>query len=368
MNFIKTRRGRWVLVITLLAIAFLCGLGVLKGDELPVISLAAEDIPQPYANVLLGVGLVVMLIFALLMFLLGHRLAALTPVAVIFVCALFFGRPIPNTLPSTWLTMALLISIGLIYSYLQRREGPPSRFQVAVEALGEGMLGFMENAVGEQARLFFPLVATFFLFIAINNWCGILPGFGSVGVRVAHHAEEAVAAEHSAEHGEEHKELVPFFRSADAHLSTTLALAIVSVAAAQYFGFKVLGAPYLNKYLNFRASSPKPDPATAKKGIEGIISKFARVVEILVNGIVGLLEIILEMLKVLPFSFRLFGNIFAGEVLLFVVSFLFAFVFPIIFLGLELFVGLIQGLIFAMLTLVFFSIATTSHHGDESHT
>ncbi|RLC78459.1 MAG: hypothetical protein DRJ03_25190, partial [Chloroflexi bacterium] len=175
-----------------------------------------------------------------------------------------------------------------------------------------------------------------------------------------------------AEHGEgeEHveMELVPFFRSANAHLSTTLALAIVSVAAAQYFGFKALGASYLHKYLNFRASSPKPDSST-QKGLEGIISKFARGVEIVVNGIVGLLEIILEVLKVLPFSFRLFGNIFAGEVLLFVVSFLFAFVFPIIFLGLELFVGLIQGLIFAMLTLVFFSIATTGHgdHDEASY-
>jgi F-type H+-transporting ATPase subunit a len=80
-----------------------------------------------------------------------------------------------------------------------------------------------------------------------------------------------------------------------------------------------------------------------------------------------LIEIALETLKVLPFSFRLFGNIFAGEVLLFVVSYLFLFIFPIIFLGLELFVGLIQGLIFTMLTLVFFSLATTSHQGEESH-
>jgi F-type H+-transporting ATPase subunit a len=91
----------------------------------------------------------------------------------------------------------------------------------------------------------------------------------------------------------------------------------------------------------------------------------ARGMEIVINGIVGLLEIILEALKVLPFSFRLFGNIFAGEVLLFVVSYLFAFVFPLVFYGLELFVGVMQGLIFAMLTLVFFSIATTSHHGEE---
>jgi F-type H+-transporting ATPase subunit a len=329
---LKTRRGRFILIVVVLGMVVLCGVGVFGGEEMPVISLAAENIPLPF------------------------RL----PV---------FGNHIPNTLPSTWLTMIILIVIALAYNRTLRKAGPPSRLRVAVEAVGQVMLDFMENAVGENARVFFPLVATFFVFIAVNNWCGILPGFGSIGVRVPHHVE-AVSEEHheeeaAAEHGEEHEgELVPFFRSADAHLSTTLALAIISVVAAQYFGFKMQGAAYLNKYLNFRASSPKPDPAS-QKGLEKVVSKVARTLEIVVNGIVGLLEIILEALKVLPFSFRLFGNIFAGEVLLFVVSFLFAFVFPIIFLGLELFVGLIQGLIFAMLTLVFFSIATTSHHGEE---
>jgi F-type H+-transporting ATPase subunit a len=276
--------------------------------------------------------------------------------------------------------MLVLILIGWRYHRAVRSEGPPSRFQVAVEAVGEGMVGFIRDVGGEHARLFFPLVATFFLFIAISNWFGILPGFGSIGVKVAHHGEETaveevhgeeVHAEGDEAHAEDEEgheedlELVPFFRSANAHLSTTLALAIVSVVAAQYYGFKVQGAPYLQKYFNFQATSPKPE--TPRKGLEGAIDKFARGVEVVVNGIVGLLEIILETLKVLPFSFRLFGNIFAGEVLLFVVSYLFAFVFPVIFLGLELFVGLIQGLIFSMLTLVFFSVATTSHHGGESH-
>ncbi|OQY18094.1 MAG: hypothetical protein B6I34_11245 [Anaerolineaceae bacterium 4572_32.1] len=333
LQALKTPRGRLTLLFVVLVIGGLFAVGVLREEaELPAISLAAEEIPLPFS----------------------------LP---------FYGNHIPNTLPSTFLTMAILILIGLAYNRAQRQEGPPSRFRVAVEAVAEGMLNFMENAVGEKAKLFFPLVATFFLFIAISNWCGILPGFGSIGVWALPHAEEAHAAEHegeeiAAEPGEE-LELIPFFRSANAHLSTTLALAIVSVAASQYFGFKALGASYLNKYLNFRASSPKPDPT--QKGLQGIVSKFARGIEIIVNGIVGLIEIILEVLKVLPFSFRLFGNIFAGEVLLFVVSFLFAFVFPVIFLGLELFVGLIQGLIFAMLTLVFFSVATTSHHDEESH-
>lgn len=355
-------------------------LGVVqKATKVPVISLAAEDIPAPLSQIFLVVGLITMCLFAIWMFLLGQKWALVLPVVLLVECAFFWGRPIPNTLPSTWLTMFILILIGVLYYRALRKGGPLSKFQATMESLGEGMLGFMKSAVGEKARDFFPLVATFFLFITLSNWCGILPGFGSVGVYVEHHAEEyveeaAAAEEHSEEaavveeHGEEEheKELVPFFRSANAHLSTTLALAFFSVVTAQYFGFKMQGTSYLDKYLNFRASSPKPDPAT-QQGLQGTVSKVARVVEIGINGSVGLLEILLEALKVLPFSFRLFGNIFAGEVLLFVVSSLFVFVFPIIFLGLELFVGLIQGLIFAMLTLVFFSIATTSHHSDESH-
>jgi F-type H+-transporting ATPase subunit a len=170
-----------------------------------------------------------------------------------------------------------------------------------------------------------------------------------------------------AEHHHE-LELVPFFRSANAHLSTTLALAVVSVAATQYYGFKVLGRSFLDRYINFRASTPKPTPETAPSGFQGAIAKVSYYFEIGANGFVGVLETVLELIKVLPFSFRLFGNILAGEVLLFVVSYLFAFVFPVIFLGLELFVGAIQALIFAMLTLVFMSVATTSHgHGEESH-
>jgi F-type H+-transporting ATPase subunit a len=360
---LKSRRGRVVLLLVVLGVAGLCAAGViLQKDDLPVISLAAEKIPLPFLEPVVG------------------------PDAPLSFLGPFFlvseGDPTPgiyNTLTATWLTMSVLILIGWGYRRAMRSEGPPSRFQVAVEAVGEVLVGFISDVGGEHARLFFPLVATFFLFIAISNWFGILPGFGSIGVYVEHHHEEPAVEEmhgeeiHTEEethaegeegHGEE-LVLVPFFRSANAHLSTTLALAIVSVVAAQYYGLKVQGTPYLQKYFNFQATSPKPE--TPREGMQGTIDKFSRGVEVVVNGIVGLLELILESLKVLPFAFRLFGNIFAGEVLLFVVSFLFAFVFPVIFLGLEVFVGLIQALIFSMLTLVFFTVATTGHHGGESH-
>ncbi|MBN1178744.1 MAG: F0F1 ATP synthase subunit A [Anaerolineae bacterium] len=334
---LKTPGGKLALLVVVVGILVLFAVGTLRDDTvLPEISMAAENIPIPFENPVLQV---------------------------------------PNTLPSTWLTMLILIVLGLLYNRSLKRD-EPSRLRVAVEAIGEYMLEFMENVGGEHTRLFFPLVATFFLFIAVSNWCGILPGFGSVGVWVAHHAEaahveeghaeETAVEEHGGEEGAHAGEiLVPFFRSANAHLSTTLALAILSVGATQYFGFRIQGKSYLGKYFNFKASSPKPKEP--EPGLPGAIGRIARVVEIGVNGIVGLLEIALEALKTLPFAFRLFGNIFAGEVLLFVVSYLFLFVFPIVFLGLELFVGLIQALIFSMLTLVFFSMAGTSHHGDESH-
>jgi len=313
-NLLKTTRGRLILVGVILGVAVLCGVGVLAGERLPVISLAAEQIPLPFSVPL-------------------------------------FGDHIPNTLPATWLTMLILFALAWGYNRAWRKKGELSRFQVAVEGIGETMLDFVEGVGNEHTRLFFPLVGTFFLFITVSNWCGILPGFGSIGVWVEHHHE---------------LELVPFFRSANAHLSTTLALAIVSVGATQYYGFKVLGTSFLGRYINFRASSPKPDPETTPEGFRGTIAKVAYYVEIVANGFVGILETILEVIKVLPFSFRLFGNIVAGEVLLFVVSFLFAYVFPVIFFGLELFVGVIQALIFAMLTLVFMSVATSHGHG-ESH-
>jgi F-type H+-transporting ATPase subunit a len=353
----------------------MCVYGVFKGEEMPVISLAAEKIPLPFLDPLVG----------------EH--GTLSFLAPLFLVGEHGPEPgIYNTLTATWLTMIILITLSIAYYRSQRKEGSPSRFRVAMELVGDGLYNFVSSVSGEEyASRFLPLIATFFMFIMISNWCGILPGFGSVGVRVAHHAAEASheevvvddhdvdvhdeAAAHDEEtdaHGEEaggHEEqgeLIPFFRSANAHLSTTLALATISVFVTHYYGFKIQRIGYARKFINFKASSPKPDPEKIQ-GLELIIARGARVLETLINGIVGLLEIILELLKVLPFSFRLFGNIFAGEVLLFVISFLFAFTFPMVFLGLELFVGLVQALIFSMLTLVFFTIATTSHHGDEEH-
>jgi len=296
-----------VLVILALFVGGLMLGGIANPNyHLPEISLAAEEIPLPFELPLLG-------------------------------------HSVPNTLPTTWLTMLLLIVISFFAT--RKMELVPSGLQNAVEAIVEMFYGFIEGVAGAQAPIFFPLVATFFFFILISNWMGIFPGFGSVGVWAEHHGETV---------------LVPFLRSANAHLSTTVALAIISVSATQYFGFKLLGLPFLGRYFTFKsASAEKEKPAAS--GFAALIGKLAIVMERGSNAFVGILELVSEFIKIMSFSFRLFGNIFAGEVLLIVVSYLAAFLVSLPFMGLELFVGLVQALIFSMLSLVFFMMATAHH-------
>jgi F-type H+-transporting ATPase subunit a len=274
--------------------------------QLPEISLAAEEIPLPFSVPLLGPS-------------------------------------VPNTLPATWLTMIVLIVVSFFAT--RKMELVPSGFQNVVETIVEMFYNFVEGVAGENARTFFPLVATFFFFILISNWMGILPGFGSIGVWHEH---------------EGHRVLIPFLRSANAHLSTTIALATISVGATQYFGFKLLGLPFLGRYFTFKSTS-RSEEAPAANGLERFVSKLGGFMERVANAFVGILELISEFIKIMSFSFRLFGNIFAGEVLLIVVSFLCAFLASLPFMLLEIFVGFVQALIFAMLSLVFFMIATAHH-------
>ena len=193
--------------------------------------------------------------------------------------------------------------------------------EIMLETVLESGAGLVEPLLGkEMAKKAFPLLITFFLFITFSNWLGILPGFGTIGFYEVHNGE---------------KEFLPLLRSVHADLNMTFALAIISVVMAQVFGFVANGVGYLKRYVNF--SNP-------------------------VLFFVGILEIVSEFAKIISFAFRLFGNIFAGEVLLTIVGFIAPFLAPLPFYGLELFVGLIQAVVFTMLTLVFFSMATSSHH------
>lgn len=285
------------------------------------------------------------------------------------------GFAITNTMLTGWL--ATLLVLFLFWRGTAQPAMVPSGIQNFVEYATEFTLGLCESVAGVQrGRQFFPLVGTIFFFVLTANWMGLLPGYGTIGIyekpqsadtgkvqetaatkeglevdKVAAGSKEKAATkdgEHAGEKpsaGGDHAEeaiLVPFFRSAATDLNTTLAIALVAVIAVQIAGVRALGGEYVQRFFNLK---------------EGPIGVF-----------VGLLELVAEFGRILSFTFRLFGNIFAGEVVLGVITFLVPWVATIPFLGLELFVGFIQALVFAMLTLVFLALATTSHqHHDTAH-
>lgn len=284
-----------------------------------------------------------------------------------------FGVPVTNALLTTWLVMAALIIFSVLITKNLKRK--PGRMQVATELIIGGFFGFFTNLGGKHGKSYAPLAMTIFLFVVISNWSGLLPGVGTVGffesVEETHaateevqvvksvHAEEKVASEATHEvttasteesstvheettaaeesHGSG-KIFVPLFRGPTADLNTTLALGLIAFFAIQYYGIKFSGLKYFTKFINIK--SP-------------------------ILFFVGILEILSDISKIISFAFRLFGNIFAGEVLLGVMAFLFAFLLPIPFYGLELFVGFIQALVFSMLTTVFIAVAVS--HGDHEH-
>ncbi len=232
------------------------------------------------------------------------------------------GFPISNSLLTTWLVMGILVAFSLAAT--KNLSLVPSGIQSIAELLVGGLYDFFSGVVGRtHIKQFFPLIGSLFIFIIIANWFGLLPGVGTVGF-----FEEI--------HGE--KEFIPLLRGATADLNTTLALAVVAVVAIQYFGFKTIGSLYTTRFINLR------DP---------------------ISFFLGILEIISETSKIVSFAFRLFGNIFAGEVLLAVIAFLVPFIVPLPFLFLEIFVGFIQALVFSMLTAVFLNVAIS--HGEEHH-
>lgn len=227
-----------------------------------------------------------------------------------------FGLPVTNSLLTTFLVMLFLIIISLILS--RKISLIPGKLQLIFEMIIGGIYDLFEGVMGEKVKIFFPLLGTLFLFIIFLNWFGLLPGVGTIGFHELEEGHKAV--------------FVPLFRAGSADLNTTLAFAMISVFAIQFFGIKTLGKEYLGRFFNFK------NP---------------------IYFFVGILELISEFSKIISFAFRLFGNIFAGEVLLTVIAFLIPIFAPLPFMGLELFVGFIQALVFSMLTSVFLSLATT---------
>ncbi len=242
-----------------------------------------------------------------------------------------FGLHIPNSIIATWLIMLVIISLS--YLATRRMEMVPGRLQNAVEWAVESLYNLSKGITGKHTRLVFPVVATLFFFILAANWMELLPGFGSVGIWTREEGERI---------------FIPLLRSADTDLNTTIGLAIFAVGSIQVFGLSALGTAYLSRFLDIR-------------GLFGGGNPMQRIAHLLI----GLLELFDQFTKILSFSFRLFGNIFAGEVLLLVISFLLPIIGPLPFIGLEIFVGFIQALIFAMLTLVYASSAM-QHEGQQT--
>lgn len=270
---------------------------------------------------------------------------------------------VTNSLLTSWLLMIFLIVVSILATRRAPKNlesasnqdlVPQSGLQNALEMVVEGLYGLARNIGGSWAPKFFPIIMTMFLFVIVANFSGLLPGFGSIGLlepahapQVGHVAEGVFLTGAEAGLAEEGYVIRPFFRAPSTDLNFPLALALVTVVLSQYFGFRALKLGYLKKFF---------DVSGFKKGV-------------LVGGaqlLAGLLEIISEIAKIISLTFRLFGNILAGEVLLAVLAFLIPYLISVPFYGLEVFVGFVQALVFFMLTLVFFSLAVTGH-GDEAH-
>jgi F-type H+-transporting ATPase subunit a len=316
------------------------------------------------------------------------------------------GEPILSTSPR-WFTNSLLMTlivdaILIILALLTRftMKELPGGFQNFMEYVVESLYGLAESVSGKNASKFFPWVATLFLFIILSNWSGLFPGVGSIGFYhpIEHgdtHSEEPATNEGEIHEGtptpgadESHSSrltnqlamadgklvlvgledvqaapaasvigapaaaesekglFVPLLRAPSADLNVTFALAIATMVMVQIWGVRFLGGSYFRKFFNFSG------PNGFMKGI---------------NAYVGILELISEVSRVLSFGFRLFGNIFAGEIVLATMAFLVAFLVPVPFYALEVFIGFVQALVFMMLALVFFHMASVSHGEHEEH-
>ncbi len=334
-------------VVALVVVALFCGpiysflyegLGKSSFGALPVISLPAEALPIPWFN----------------------------------------GEQMTNTFLTTLVVdVLLLLLVGFGLRHLRRGDLVPAKSFVvhAFEAIAEGLAGFAESVAGRRGQAVFPLVATIFFLIFVGNLFKLLPGVESVGLLETPHGTTipgyaprliqlgslsfytidgteqvgrvAAAVDSHTETGGlcTSCNVTAFLRGTATDLNFTLSLALITMVLVQVWGVRTQGGKYFYKFFNFPALG---------RGPIGVIEFGA-----------GFLELISEFGRIISFSFRLFGNIFAGTVLIFVMSNLIPFFLPAGFYGLELFVGIIQAAVFALLALVFINNATHAHGGEE---
>lgn len=228
--------------------------------------------------------------------------------------------PVTNTLLVSWIAMIILIVVSKIAT--RNLQLCPPGLQNLLEIVIDYAYTMVEDLAHSRTKIFFPIVMTFFLYILVANWMGLLPGFGTIGFyRITDGT----------------KEFIPLLRSVNSDLNMPLGLALFSAVLTHAFAIRYLGLKgYLQRWFSFNP----------------------------IFLFVGLLELVGEVTKVISLSFRLFGNIFAGEVVLSTVSTLSpftAFVIPLPFYFLEIIVGFVQSAVFMMLTLVFMVILTEKH-------
>ena len=254
-----------------------------------------------------------------------------------------FGFPITNTIVATWLTIVVLV--GISYAATHRIKLIPSRLQSLLESALAWLLNLCQDVAGkENGRRFFPVVTTIFLFVIMNAWLSLLPGFGSIFVT-----------------GVE-GEPVHLLRGANTDINMPLALALVSFVFVEYFGLRSHGFHYLGKFVNIGQLFRGAGQLFRGRFRAGISKLFSGIIDIFV----GILEALSELVRIISFTFRLFGNMTAGEILLLITIFLVPWVLALPFYGLELLIGFVQALIFSGLTLVFVTIATMPHEAEAA--
>ena len=263
--------------------------------------------------------------------------------------------PVTNSLINSSLTLvgfavfALFIQLG-VRKYYTKHEKAPKGLINFFEALLEFMLSYFDQVTSDRKKSlkFLPIIGSFFLFILVSNWMGLLPGTGSIGIWQVHNGSI---------------ELIPLFRPSNSDLNMTLAMAVLAVGMSHILGIVAIGFfKYLNKFIKLGDL------------FKAIISfNPVKILVAVIEFFVGVIEIFSEIAKMVSLSLRLYGNVFAGEVLLTVLAGLISVVVPLPFIALEIIVGLIQAVVFSMLTLVYLNLATQDHghaedkgHGETS--
>ncbi len=250
-----------------------------------------------------------------------------------------FNFPVTNSFLTTLIVMILLITLSLWYkSQSEKKKRERSLFYYTFNALLTQVYTLFHSVTGDKIRTLFSLLATFFIFILFQNWFGLLPGVGSVLIEERVSPTTVVSSineEQSSSSGEK-THFIPLLRGGTADLNMTFALGIIAVVAIQYYGIRYLGLrAYLSKFFNFHGP---------------------------VDFFIGILEIVSELSRAFSFSFRLFGNIIAGEILLVIIATLIPVLASFPFLIMEVFVGLIQAVVFSTLAAIFIKMAMTKAH------